>query len=358
MLKTFIEKYQIKDKIICVGVSGGSDSLALVLMANDELTTLGYKIIALTVDHGLRPSSQDEANYVAIVMKQHNIEHHILHWEGDKPVTGVEEAARNARYNLIADWCKKNNCKILMTAHHLYDQVETFFMRIERGSGLDGLCGMQDVFERDGILILRPLLYTNPQYMKKYLSDKNIKYIEDESNFCTDLLRVRIRQFLPEFEQKTGIDALKIANTMKRLKTSKSHIDKEVEKLLKNIFNNYDNMAFWCNKSEFLKLDTEMQFRLLGKIIRTISGADYIPAADKLFLLNNKLMADNFKATTLGHCYVCFLEEKLWFMPEKVSGESNNQKDWKEYVKTHKNFKNKKIPVRLKKIILSKKTLN
>ena len=107
MLKNFLEQHKIKDKKLCIGVSGGSDSLALVLMADEELTPLGYKIIALTVNHGLRPSAQQEADYVASVMAQHNIEHHILYWNGEKPLTGIEEAARIARYELIGNWCKK-----------------------------------------------------------------------------------------------------------------------------------------------------------------------------------------------------------------------------------------------------------
>ncbi|MBQ2810550.1 MAG: tRNA lysidine(34) synthetase TilS, partial [Alphaproteobacteria bacterium] len=129
MFEKFLKKHNITETSICVGVSGGSDSLGLVLMLNDELTPLGYKIIALTVNHHLRKSAQDEADYVAKVMQTYGIEHHILHWQGQKPLAGVEEAARKARYSLIGSWCKENNVKVLMTAHHLYDQAETFFMR-------------------------------------------------------------------------------------------------------------------------------------------------------------------------------------------------------------------------------------
>ena len=352
MFEKFLADNNITEKKICVGVSGGSDSLALVLMAHQELFSLGYKVIALTVNHGLRETSQKEAEYVASIMQQFGIEHHILYWQGSKPITGIEEAARNARYGLIEDWCREQGIKVLMTAHHLYDQVETFFMRLERGSGLDGLCGMRDVFKRGNILVVRPLLYISPKVMKDYLLKKNIKWIEDESNFCTELLRVRIRQFLPEFEQKTGIDVVKIAKAMRCLQSSQNYIEKEVEKVLKNIFRTYEQKAFWCNYAEFLRLDKEIKFRVLGKIFKAISGADYIPQADKIFSLIEKIQTTSFKASTLGYCYICYFDNKLWISPEKVYNESYSQKAWRDYISKNVKLKNKKLPSRIKRLML------
>ena len=95
-MQDFFTKYGIENQAIAVGVSGGADSLALALRLNEQ----GYKIVALTVDHGLRPEARIEAEYVASVMQKYNIEHHILTWVGTKPQTSIEEAAREARYNL------------------------------------------------------------------------------------------------------------------------------------------------------------------------------------------------------------------------------------------------------------------
>ena len=318
-----------------------------------SLTPLGYKIIALTVNHHLRKSAQDEADYVAKVMQTYGIEHHILHWQGQKPLAGVEEAARKARYSLIGSWCKENNVKVLMTAHHLYDQAETFFMRLERGSGLDGLCGMNEVFQTPDFMVARPLLNTNPQVMKNYLKTRNIAWIEDESNYCTDLLRVKIRQFLPEFEQKTGIDALKIVQTMHRLQASKNHIENEVKKIIKNRFQSLQNDAFWCNLPDFLSLDSELKYRILGKLLKTIGNTDYTPQADKVFNLIEKIEAQNFKSATLNNCHICCLNNKLWFLPEKIVCPEYSAKAWQQYVLEHQKYKNKKLPSNLKKLILS-----
>ena len=88
-----------------------------------------------------------------------------------------------------------------MIAHHLYDQAETFLMRLQRGSGVFGLSSIDEISERNGISILRPLLHTHPDDLKKYLNEKNIKWVEDESNQCTDFLRVKMRKFLPVLER-------------------------------------------------------------------------------------------------------------------------------------------------------------
>lgn len=86
----------------------------------------GRRVIALTVDHGLRPESRDEAEYVAKLAAERQIEHHILIWEGEKPEKGIEEAARTARYGLLCGWCRDNGVGTLAVAHHLLDQAETF----------------------------------------------------------------------------------------------------------------------------------------------------------------------------------------------------------------------------------------
>ena len=160
----FFKKHKIDDETIAVGVSGGADSLALALMLKDN----GKKVVALTVNHCLRQEAEAEAEYVAELMKKHNIEHHILVWtDGSKVKKGVEERARDARYNLMISFCKDNNIKVLATAHHLRDQAETFLLRLQRGSGLFGLSSMLPVSERDKIVLIRPLLDRSPEDLKK-----------------------------------------------------------------------------------------------------------------------------------------------------------------------------------------------
>ena len=169
----FFEKYNLNENIVAVGVSGGADSFALALMLKDA----GKKVVALTVDHCLREESGIEAEYVAKVMKKHQIEHHILQWkEGKNIKKNIEEKARTARYNLMTDFCKKNNIKLLAVAHHMRDQAETFLLRLQRGSGLFGLSSMMPVSKRDDIVLIRPLLDFMPENLKKYCNKKNVDW--------------------------------------------------------------------------------------------------------------------------------------------------------------------------------------
>ena len=268
MFQSFLKANHITEKKIAVGVSGGSDSLALALMLQEELSSLGYKIVALTVDHGLRPSSSKEAEYVSEIMKAHDIEHHTLVWEGEKPQTGIEEAARTKRYALILDWCHQNGFSDLMLAHHMNDQAETFLMNMFRGSGLDGLCGMKEVSEKENIKILRPLLHTHPDVMKKYLQNREIAWVNDESNADDNFLRVKIRNFLPIMQEKIGISAQDIAETMSRLQTSQSFIVSELQKKMDADFSNWFDVAYSCPKDAWETFDFEMKFRLLSYLLK------------------------------------------------------------------------------------------
>lgn len=352
MLVEFLTQNQIKPSQIAIGVSGGSDSLGLVLMAAEELTPLGYKIIALTVDHQLRPTSSQEAEYVAEVMHRYGIEHHIFVWNGQKPQNGVEEAARTARYELMTQWCQKNNVSILMTAHHLKDQAETFLMRLERGSGLDGLCGMRPISNRNGLMILRPLLLTDPQVLKDYLLSKKIPWVEDESNFCTDLLRVKIRSFLPLLEEQTGISAKQIAETMARLQSSQNYLEKKTTAFLKNQAKYWHERCLSFNLSDFLRLDTEIRFRVLAKAVPQISQISYPPEACKLMSLISNIEDPTFKAQTIGKCYVTICDDKLWILPEKIENQTYSAQKFKEFLQKNPSFKRLKIPAKLRRLLV------
>lgn len=343
MLQAFLEKHQIQDKQLAVAVSGGSDSLALALMAAEQLHPLGYRIVALTVNHQLRESAAAEAEYVAKVMREHGIEHHILVWTGEKPVSGVEEAAREARYRLLSDWCAAHGVSVLLTAHHLWDQAETFLMRLQRGSGLDGLCGMTEQTNWPGIKLLRPFLYTSPLVMKDYLQARKIKWVEDESNRDDRLLRVKARKILPLLSA-LGITPEKITATMQRLQSSQEYLNQQVQKILQDHFQHYKNFGFSCKQADFAGLNTEMQYRLLALILRKIGQTDYQPRAALILNLAERAAQPNFKAATLGHCRISAVGEQLWFWQEKAPTLGNRQPAWKEYVKKHPELKKIKMP--------------
>ena len=353
MLCEFFEKHGIKPQKIAVGVSGGADSLFAVLKAHEELTSLGFQVIALTVDHGLRPSSRQEALFVADLMQKNGIEHHILCWEGTKPTQGVEEAARNARYALIEEWCAKHGVCYVMTAHHLYDQVETFFMRLKRGSGLDGLCGMREITPLKSVRVLRPFLETDPHTFKTFLRKHDITWVEDESNEDESLLRVQIRHFLPFFVKQTGISAEQVGQTMKRLQSSRAYFENKIQNLIKTHFRIYKDKVFCCSCEFFDVLETEIQYRLACYLIKFISQTDYAPESEKIFTLLQKMAQENFKSGTLGHCRVIDDGNFIWFLPEIRSEMAYTKKIWREYVSTHKELKKMKFPAAVKRFFVN-----
>ena len=133
----------IKDKSFALAVSGGSDSLCLAYFSKIYSLEFGNKIHVLIVDHNLRKESNEEALKVKKILKKRRIKSVILRWKGKIPKSNIQKNARDLRYLLISKYCSKKNVKYLTTAHHGDDQIENFFIRLIRGSGLTGLASMR-----------------------------------------------------------------------------------------------------------------------------------------------------------------------------------------------------------------------
>lgn len=173
---------------IGIAVSGGPDSLALLLLAH---ANFGGRVYAATVDHQLRPEAAEEAAFVAQLCHERQIPHRIL--RPHSPITGnLQSAARTERYRLLKDWAIAHNCPWVATAHHAEDQLETLLMRMTRGSGVSGMAGIR---ARNGVII-RPLLGFHKADLIAVCAAAGIQPIEDPSNADRDFDRVRIRQWL------------------------------------------------------------------------------------------------------------------------------------------------------------------
>src|SRR5262249_38084384 len=123
-------------KTFVIGVSGGGDSLALMRLAADWALGADGRLTVLTVDHGLHNGSAGQAKRVVREAKRAGLPACILTWRGKKPATGIEEAARAARYRLMGEWCRENGADAILLAHTRDDQAETFLLRLARGSGV------------------------------------------------------------------------------------------------------------------------------------------------------------------------------------------------------------------------------
>jgi len=179
-------------------------------------------IVALTVDHKLRQESTEEALQVQQWMQKWGIPHVILTWEHDGISTDLQNKAREARYQLMTDWCHHHDVRVLMTAHHLEDQVETFLMRLMKGSGLKGLCAMQECVDYNGITIMRPFL----QVRKSALHANVEHWINDPSNDNLQFERVRVRKLA---EMYLNLDPqLNIVKSLAKLKEADKYLDEMV----------------------------------------------------------------------------------------------------------------------------------
>ena len=178
---------------LAVAVSGGADSLALALLAHGWARRQGGAVLALIVDHGLRAGSAAEAAQVAGWLAAHDIRSVLLAWTGAKPATGIQAAARAARYALLEEACRQRSLLHLLLAHHADDQAETVAMRAERGSGGIGLAGMAAVVERPGLRLLRPLLDLPKARLAATLRALGQPWLEDPSNRAERFHRGRLR---------------------------------------------------------------------------------------------------------------------------------------------------------------------
>src|SRR5256885_9899433 len=183
---------------IGIAVSGGPDSLALLQLA---AAARPGRIEAATVDHALREGSRAEAEMVADACAGLGVPHSILtaQWD-DKPVTAIQERARQERYRLLARWTEDRGLDAIATAHHLDDQAETLLMRLNRGAGVRGLGGMRaaSLVPGSDVPLLRPLLGWRRAELEPIVASAGLKPARDPSNEDEQFERVRVRRALAE----------------------------------------------------------------------------------------------------------------------------------------------------------------
>lgn len=346
-MRKFFEQYPLTDEVIAAGVSGGADSLALVLRLKD----MGRKVVALSVDHGLRPESADEVAYVAKIMADEGIEHHILKWEGTKPTTAIEAEAREARYNLLCSWCWEHKIKYLAVGHHRRDQAETFLLRLQRGSGLYGLSGMQPLSWRNGIGIIRPQLDDNPDDLRAYLQERKIRWVEDPSNQSLDFQRVKMRKFLPELERKTGISEERLAETAAILARSRAFIESEVEHLRQTKVRNYGKRIFSLAGGVVAAVHEELGYRLLGNLLCQSGELEYPPEAVEVLRLLAELQQPNFKGATLGGCEIFAAQKRIWIVPELRISEVLSKAKWEKILQFLPQYANASLPYKVRRAL-------
>jgi tRNA(Ile)-lysidine synthase len=295
-----------------VAVSGGPDSLALCLLTERWARARGGSVTALIVDHGLRPEAGAEARRVGTWLGRRGIRHHLLVWRGAKPVTGIQAAARDARYALLGDWCRAAGVLHLLLGHHRDDQTETVALRAARGSGPDGLAGMAPVREIEGLRLLRPLLAVPKWRLLATLCAAGQGWIEDPSNQAPQFARARLRQGAPV----PGDGAARA----EAWAAARAVLDRRTADWFAAVAR-IDPAGFvtWPHRA-LIEAPRELARRALQQALAAVGGGDYPPRRARLERLLDALLSMlGDRGRTLAGCRVVSCGEDLLICREPAA---------------------------------------
>lgn len=350
-LDKLCNKYQLKKGVWAVGVSGGADSLALVYLLKAWADKAGIIVKALTVNHELRSEAAGEAKYVGELMEKAGIEHHILVWNGTKPVSGIEAAAREARYDLLLEWCRNNCVENLLIAHHKLDQAETFLMRLQRGSGVDGLSAMLPVTERAGVRLIRPLLDVLPQDLRCYLQDQKIRWVEDPSNQEDEFLRVRIRKAIPALEKELGFTVERLAATAGRMARVRDYLEYKTNEFMTVAVIDEAGGAVSVDIEKLKNEHEEIVLRVWSFLLRKVGDRIYGPKMEDVERLSSAALKNGFRGQTLCGCEVFNFNKRIWIIPEGCGDSVLKKQEWEAFCKNYPEYEKQKLPYKLRRII-------
>ena len=255
---------------IVLAVSGGPDSMALMWLAARWRRALarGPRLVAVTVDHGLRTEAAREARDVKRLARSLEVPHRTLRWTGAKPKTGLPAAARAARYRLLAQAARSNGATHILTAHTRDDQAETLLMRMLRGSGIAGLAAMTRVSEREGLWLARPLLDVSKAQLVATLNRARINFADDPTNRDVSYTRPRLRALMPALAAEGG-DSKNLARLAARLARANAALEvlaDGAERYLA-LRDRNDAARFGFDAATFAGLAEEIRLRLLKRAI-------------------------------------------------------------------------------------------
>ena len=299
-----------------VAVSGGPDSLALVALSESYKIFNNIRFYYILIDHGLRKNSYLEAKQVKALLKKKNINLKIFQ-NKEKITKNIQAQARNARYKIISDYCKKKSVKVVLTAHNFEDQVETFFMRLSRGSGLKGLAAMKPLSKLNSqVSLYRPLLDTKKKFLKKI--SKNIfgKYVIDPSNKNTKFLRTKVRNLRKSLE-KSGIKYDQVFKSIQNLSLSKITLDEYLNKTFKELIKKRKKEIL-INFEKYAELNKDTKIAVINESIKKLKRNYYDLRSKKVGNLINNLNKENFKKYTLGGCLFFKKGDNLCLKIEKT----------------------------------------
>lgn len=300
---------------IALGASGGADSTALLVLLADWVLALNGKLSVFTVDHGLRIEAASEADEVAGLCALVGATHRTLMWEGPKPKSGIQEAARAGRYRLLEDACRDEGILHLALAHQREDQAETFLIRLGRGSGLAGLAGMPQVRFLPGLRVIRPLLDAKAGALRAFLRAEGYSWIEDPSNQDRRFARVRVRNLLHELD-RDGFRAERLGAASRTLAGERREVEERVAKFFARALQLYDWGSAALDRHEFSKIAKEVKVSALGTLLQSLGGHSYPPRGEAVNSLLSRMEEGAFSGATLAGLRIEASKSSFYFYRE------------------------------------------
>jgi tRNA(Ile)-lysidine synthase len=284
------------DHPLGLAVSGGGDSVALLLLALDA----GLQVRAVTVDHGLRPEAAAEAAWVSRLCAGLGVPHDILQWRGWDGSGNLQDQARRARLSLIADWARAAGLGAVALGHTQDDQAETVLMRLARRAGVDGLSAMTGRRRALGMIWLRPLLWVSRDDLRADLRARGQAWIEDPSNDMLRFDRVKARQALAHLAP-LGMTPAVLAGVADQMRSARTALDHQTEVAARQIAR-IEGGDVVMDRTGFQEQPFEIRRRLLVGALGWVGSADYGPRAASVRALLAAIGAG--RGGTLSGCRV------------------------------------------------------
>lgn len=261
-------------------MSGGSDSVALLVLLVDWAARHAVALRAASVDHGLRADSADEVRTVAALCARLGVGHDVLRWRNWDGRGNLMDAARRARLELIAAWAASHDIGAVALGHTLDDQAETVLMRLARGSGVDGLAGMAAQRQAHGVAWLRPLLRVRRETLRAVLRERGIGWSDDPSNTAPRFARSRARSALAALAS-LGLSPERLAQTADALADARSALARAAHDAAARLIRMQAGDVL-LHRQGLADLAAELRERIVAQILCEISGRPYRPRRQAL----------------------------------------------------------------------------
>ena len=308
---------------VAISFSCGSDSLALLILMNDWIKKHKGLLTLIYFDHKLRKESYLESKYTKEISKKLGIDYKILMWNEKKPKTSIMQRAREIRYKKIINFCKQNGIMTVMTAHHLDDSLETYYMKKKRNADTPNLSGIPFKNTQDQVQILRPFINFRKSRLIRTCEKNKYKWLEDSSNQNESFERVKVRNIIASLSKNKRS---RLYSEFKKNSYENKFFEIQLAKFfIENIeFKEYGK--FIINKKKFKIQGKSFQIEVLKRILVTCSGSIYSPRSRSIkFFLDKFFKLENIKFT-IHSCIIKSSPNKIFIFREYVKTKNLNPK--------------------------------